>query len=99
MVTYLHYYPLVSLILTIVYYFKVQSSSIHKDPIESLRQLNESIEAIKKVNKSVGEFFERIINSILEGNKLIGFIFIYTMFLVPIMRWLLIISILREKDN
>lgn len=96
---YLYYYPLVSLMLTIIYYLKVQSLSIHKDPIESLRELNESIEAIKRINKSVGEFLERIINSALEGDKLVAFIFVYTMFLVPIMRWLLIISVLKEKRD
>lgn len=96
---YLYYYPLISLILTIICYLKTISANIYVDPFETLKRINDYLEELKETNRSLAEFLERIVNSALEGNKLVVIMFIYSMFLIPVFRWILIVSVFKEETE
>ena len=100
METYFSYYPLISLFLTTICFIKIKLlSSPNIDIFEALDGLNEAIEELKEEYGKIGVFIERVIDSLLEGNMVTMLIFLYTIFLIPILRWILAVKLLFSKSE
>jgi|GEM_PF-2776232 len=96
MEVYFSYYPLISLVLTTICFIKTPPNV---DVFEVLNGLNEAIEELKEEYGRIGVFVERVIDSLLKGNMVTMLIFLYTIFLIPILRWILAVKLLFSKSE
>ena len=98
MLNYLLYYPLISLFMCLIYIIKAKNMDIKLDPIEALKKIDNMLNELKEKYERLGELLIRIVNSALEGNRIALYILIYTLFLIPILRWILFIQTLIGGD-
>lgn len=99
---YINYYLLVSLLLSLVCITKIKCdvTNIEKiksvDPFKTFDELNEVLAELKDKSEFLGNLFENIANSILEGSNLTFFMFIITISLIPLFRWVLVVIAFKK---
>ena len=84
--------------MCLIYIIKAKNMDIKLDPIEALKKIDNMLNELKEKYERLGELLIRIVNSALEGNRIALYILIYTLFLIPILRWILFIQTLIGGD-
>lgn len=93
-------YLLISVIMTIftLVYIKLNPSS--GDTFELLNKLSESLNQLRDEGcVKFADFMESIINSAINGNMFPFIMLVFTLYLIPILRWIVFIGMFKKKNK
>lgn len=93
---FIFYIPISMLLLMI--YFSFSTKLPTKDTFEALKDINEQLEKIRESNPAIAVLLENFIE-ILIDNKVLILLFLILIFLIPYLRVLLIVSIIKDYIN
>lgn len=69
-----------------------------KDIFQLLKEMANEIENMRDIGyPKIANFVENLINSAVEGNIMPIILFIFTLYLIPIFRWILFIKVIFKK--
>lgn len=66
-----------------------------QDPFELLNTLNDYVGQLREKDEKLGDLVEKFLNMLLE-DKYFALIFVFFIFLIPILRFLIIIQMLKD---